>query len=108
MKLMTKAITDRFAQVGDQQDKALADHIIIAKFFNPTGAGTWFATEFNPENQLFFGFVSIFGDHNDEWGSFSLVELEELELPFGLGIERDMHYGEKKASEEPIIAKSIR
>lgn len=77
----------------------MKDPIVVAKFFNPTGAGTWYATEWNPEEGTFFGYVSLFGDHCDEWGSFSLSELESVRGRFGLGIERDLHCGEKKISE---------
>jgi hypothetical protein len=72
--------------------------MILAKFFNPTGAGTWYATEFNPRDRIFYGYVSIFGDWNDEWGSFSLQELEQYRGRFGLGIERDLHFEEQRAS----------
>jgi len=97
MKLMTKTLEERFAQVGSQE--GAADPIIVAKFFNPCGGGTWYATEYDPETRIFFGYVSIFGDHNDEWGSFSLDELEAYRGPFGIGIERDLYFGEKRASE---------
>jgi len=97
MKLMTKELEARFKEVGSQEE--VKDPIIIAKYFNPSGAGTWYATEYNPEERLFFGYVSIFGDLNDEWGYFSLEELESVRGPFGLGIERDLYFGEKRASE---------
>ena len=97
MKLMTKALERRFAQVGSQEN--VDDPIVIAKFFNPTGAGTWYATEYDPNNRVFFGYVSIFGDSNDEWGSFSLDELESYEGRLGLGIERDLYFGEKRSSQ---------
>ena len=63
MKLLTKELLNRFATVGRQED--VKDPLVIAKFFNPTGAGTWLATEYYPEFREFFGYVSIFGDHND-------------------------------------------
>ncbi|MFA5395088.1 MAG: DUF2958 domain-containing protein [Methanogenium sp.] len=97
MKLLTKEIIKRFAEVGSQENEK--DPIVIAKFFNPTGAGTWYATEYDPKEKIFFGYVSIFGDHNDEWGSFSLEELENVECKAGLSIERDLHCGEQKISE---------
>jgi hypothetical protein len=97
MKLLTKALEERFATVGSQAE--VADPWIIAKFFNPCGAGTWYATEYDPATQVFFGYVSIFGDHNDEWGSFALVELEAYKGPLGIGIERDLYFTEKRASE---------
>jgi len=97
MKLMTKELEARFKEVGSQEDNE--DPIIIAKYFNPSGAGTWYATEYNPEERIFFGYVSIFGDLNDEWGYFSLDELDSFKGQFGLGIERDLYFGEKRASE---------
>ena len=56
MKLLTKKILKRFEKVGSQEDTD--DPIIILKFFNATGAGTWYATEYNPEYKMFFGYVS--------------------------------------------------
>ena len=96
MKLMTKELEERFEMVGSQED--IKDPLVIAKYFNPTGAGTWYATEYNPKERLFFGYVSIFGDWNDEWGYFSLDELEGFKGQFGLGIERDLFFVEKRAS----------
>jgi len=97
MMLLTKELLTRFEQIGRQEDKK--DPIVIAKFFNPSGAGTWYATEYDPSSREFFGYVSIFGDWNDEWGSFALSELENYRGKFGLGIERDRYFGEKKISE---------
>ena len=97
MKLLTKTLGKRFAQIGSQSEEK--DPLIIAKFFNPARAGTWYATGYDPDRRVFFGYVSIFGDWNDEWGSFSLEELESYRGPFGLGIERDLHFGEKRASQ---------
>ncbi len=97
MKLLTNELLTRFAKVGSQEE--VKDPLVIAKFFNPSGAGTWYATEYDPEERIFFGYVSIFGDWNDEWGSFSLDELQSYWGNFGLGIERDRYFGEKKISE---------
>jgi hypothetical protein len=97
MQLLTKELLKRFEKIGRQED--VADPIVGAKFFNPTGAGTWYATEDDPEEKTFFGYVSIFGDWNDEWGSFSLDELQNYRGKFGLGIERDLYFDEKPISE---------
>lgn len=74
---------------------------MIARFFNPVGMGNWYATEYNPETKLFFGYVSLFGDHNDEWGSFALSDLEEYRGAMGMKIERDQY------SKEELISKVI-
>lgn len=96
MRLMTAELEKRFAQVGSQEE--VKDPVIVAKFFNPMGAGTWYATEYDSENKMFFGYVSIFGGIEDEWGYFSMTELESYESPYGTGIERDLYWTERKAS----------
>lgn len=100
MQLLTKELEQRFKEIGSQENDL--DPIVIAKFFNPTGAGTWWATAYDPEDRTFFGYASIFGDYNDEWGSFSLDELQDFKGRTGLGIERDLHCGEKRISEFKI------
>jgi len=97
MQLMTKELEQKFKKVGSQEN--VKDPVIVAKYFNPAGAGTWYATEYDPSQRLFFGYVSIFGDMNDEWGYFSLDELESFKGLFGLGIERDLYFKPKKFSE---------
>ena len=96
MKLLTKALLARFREVGSQEQ--VKDPIVIAKFFNPSGRGNWFALEYNEEEETFFGYVSLFGDYNDELGYFSLEELESINLPFGMKIERDGYFEEKPLS----------
>lgn len=96
MKLMTKPLEERFSQVGSQEK--VKDPLVIARFFNPAGAGTWYATEYDPATRIFFGYVSIFGDWNDEWGSFALDELESYKGPFGISIERDLYFEEQPFS----------
>lgn len=96
MQLLTDELVQRFAEVGSQED--VADPIVIAKFFNPAGAGTWYATEYIPEERMFFGYVSIFGGHNDELGYFSLDELSGYIGQFGLGIEREIFFTETPLS----------
>jgi len=100
MKLMTKEVENTFANIGSQEDSE--DPIVVVKFFNPAGAGTWYATEYDPEDQMFFGYVSIFGDFCDEWGPFSLAELESYKSKSGLGIERDIYQSPQPISEYKI------
>ncbi len=90
MKLLTPELIKQFKKIGSQSDND--NPIVVCKFFNPQGQGTWFATEYDEESKIFYGYVSIFGDHNDEWGSFSLYELESFVGSFGLGIERDLYF----------------
>ncbi len=120
MKLLTNELEKEFEKTGSQDGKG-DEAKIIAKFFDPTGSWTWFATEieeyrFERDGEhlavatykekremekdgwklydvIFFGLVH---GHEKELGSFSLKELEDLRLPMGLGIERDLHFEDKK------------
>lgn len=106
MKLMTKEIEKRFNEIGCQDGKG-EDAVVVLKIFNPTGAGTWYLTEYDPDNRLFFGFASIHGGLDDEWGYVSLTEMEQVKLPFGLTLERDLHFGTPKAGEVGPICKRM-
>jgi hypothetical protein len=97
MPLLTPELLERFRQVGRQS--ASEDPLVICKFFNPLGAGTWLATEYLEEEKLFYGYVSLFNNHCNEWGYFSLEELESYRHPLGLGIERDLYFPEMPMSE---------
>lgn len=100
MKLLTKELEKRFAAVGRQEH--VKDPVIIAKFFNPVGSWTWYATEYDPTERTFFGLVDGF---EREWGYFSLDELQSLRLPMGLGIERDIYWNEVPVSK--VTAKEV-
>ncbi|MBA4757625.1 MULTISPECIES: DUF2958 domain-containing protein [Sphingomonadales] len=63
------------------------DPVPVVRFFNPVGAATWLATELD-EDDIFFGLADL-GFGCPELGSFALEEMEAIQLPFGLGIERD-------------------
>lgn len=92
MLLMTKEMEKKFQKypLGAQDGKGM-DAIVVAKFFNPVGAGTWLITEGTKQEDgdwLLFGYCHIF---EWEWGYVSLGELQSITLPFGLGIERDLY-----------------
>jgi hypothetical protein len=94
MKLLTTQLLKSFDKIGRQENTT--DPMVVAKFFDPTGSWTWFATEYDPSTKMFFGLVHGI---EKEWGPFGLEELETLALPLGLGIERDMYFDACRASE---------
>ena len=64
------------------------------KYFNPVGVGTWFITEGNKLDNgdyEMFGYCHLGDDEYAELGYVMLSELEKLNLPFGLKIERDLY-----------------
>jgi len=87
MKLLTqenrKALPALYSTDG-QGDDAIAQ----VKFFTPDSSWTWYATEFDGEDE-FFGLVQGF---ESELGYFSLSELESVRGALGLPIERDMYF----------------
>lgn len=95
MKLINDEVKKRFSEVGSQENTS--DPIVVAKFFNPAGAQTWFATEYDEKQNICYGYVT--GMHQDEWGYFSITEMEQVKLPFGLSIERDTSSSEKTISQ---------
>ena len=68
----------------------LSDPLILAKYFNPVGAQTWYMTEYDPECEIFFWFVT--GVAFPEWGTIGLSDFIDLELKWGMKIERDIHF----------------
>ena len=74
------------------------DKIIHMHFF--IGSSDWYVSEFDSENQMFFGFAILNADlQNAEWGYFSLQELCEIKIGGFLEIDRDLHFTPKKAKE---------
>lgn len=93
MMLLTKAIEARFAKVGKQMNAK--DPVVIAKFFTPWSNWTWYATEYDKLNRIFFGYVVGL---ESEWGYFSLDELAGVRGPGGLKVERDLYFPERPIS----------
>ena len=87
-KLLTKEILSKVPPLYSQDGKG-ENAIAYAKFFNPCGIGTWYMSEYDPKQNLAFGKAIL---QETELGYFSLTELEAVKLPFGLSIERDIHF----------------
>ena len=98
MKLLTKAIEKKLPKLGETDGQGM-DAIVRVKFFYPAGAATWFATEYDPEQRLFFGWAMLFTKEEAEFGYFSLDELESITGKMGLKIERDMYFPEMTVKE---------
>mgnify|MGYP003634949768 CR=1 FL=1 len=93
MKLLTEQIKQALPDLYTTEDTPTDQKEIVCKFFNPCGAGTWYVVEGSEDadgDWTFFGLVEL---HEREWGYFKLSELESLDVGFGLGIERDIHWG---------------
>lgn len=89
MELFTKEIIEK-AKAQYHLGAEMENQVIVAKFFNPAGAGSWYLMNMDPDDEEYcWGIVSLF---QVEMGSFSKSELENFKGPLGLGIERDLHF----------------
>ena len=92
MQLLTKELQTKLPPLYACENNN--DPMVICKFFTPWSKWTWYGIEFDGEDR-FFGYVV--GDYN-ELGYFSLSELKWIEGPYGLKIERDMHFDPMRLS----------
>src|SRR5579884_1588371 len=65
-----------------------SDPLVVAKFFSPDAAWTWYLQEFDGDD-LMFGLVDGL---EVELGYFSLSELLAVRGPMGLQVERDLYF----------------
>ncbi len=95
MKLLTKDIEEKLKEYPlGSQDGKLGNSKVIAKFFNPTGVGTWYIIEGklleNGDAEM-FGYCHLGDDELAKFGTVVLSELESIQLPMGMTIERDLY-----------------
>ena len=75
-----------------------ADKVIHMHFF--MGGCDWYACEYNPEGQVFFGYAILNSDfHCAEWGYFAFAELCEVKAGGFIEVDRDLHFPLTKAGE---------
>ena len=88
MKLLTKAIEKKLPALNSQDGKGLEQKAVV-KFFTPWSNWRWYASEYDPEEKMFFGLVD---GEVKELGCWRLSDLQEATGPFGLMIERDLYF----------------
>jgi Protein of unknown function (DUF2958) len=109
--LLPEILKERMPALYSQEQER--DPFVVAKYFDPVGSWTWYATEGSPVDEdgyydtnkpkvdyLFFGLVVGF---EQELGYFSLHDLktakEGLRGVHALPIERDVWFREQRLSE---------
>ncbi|MCC4252607.1 DUF2958 domain-containing protein [Sphingobium naphthae] len=86
--LSANTATRRMAQ---EKGESAPDPVPVVKLFNPVGAATWLVTELCEDGDTLFGLADL-GFGCPELGYFSLHEISQIRLPFGLRIERDLGF----------------
>ncbi len=97
MKIVTKEFEALFKDYPLYSQEHEDDPLVIVKLFDPTGSATWLLTEYDPVEKIAFGYVM--GLQEDEFGYVSLTELESIKGPYGIGIEQDLYFTQKRLSE---------
>ena len=103
MIILTKAIKDKLIanhkhhkEYWNDEHPKYKEFKAVLKLFNPTGIGTWYLSELDPETNNAFGLCCI---HEKELGYVNLNELLEFKGQMGLGIERDRWFKPKTFDE---------
>lgn len=71
------------------------DPMVFVKLFTPSSSFTWYVTEYDPDQQVGFGFVTSHIVPEGEFGYFSLKDLSELKDPIFKsmpGVEVDLYF----------------
>jgi len=85
--------SDKLPPLGIESNPSIAR----VKLFNPTGAGTWYLSEYDPETRRAFGVANIL---ERELGYIDMAELVAFrDSRFGLPIERDLHWTPRSLAE---------
>jgi hypothetical protein len=103
MKLLPGKIRERLPSLGGQDDKG-GKAVAYAKCFCPSSSWTWYISEGSPVRDrnndvvdyVLFGLVD---GQFKELGYFRLSELESVNGPMGLPIERDLYWKPKTLQE---------
>lgn len=111
MKLITKKLEKLFSKYPPMSQSEEENPLAIAKYFISSGRGTWYVLEaekMGEDDYHFFGYVkSPMDPLFDEYGSFTLKELESIKIPIQIGdilignieIERDLYFEPTRMSE---------
>ena len=91
---MTKAIQEKAEKQYDLGSDL--EQKVVAKYFAPAGSWKWFLMNKHKDDDYCWGIVK---GNAIEMGSFSIKELENIKLPLGMKIERDLYFEPMKASE---------
>mgnify|MGYP003674466540 FL=1 len=96
MMILTKKIKE---QLIKNHIEDINDTKPVVKLFGGSSC-TWLLTDLDPETNVAFGLCDL-GMNSPEMGYVSLYELEALKFaPFGLGVERDLHFEADKTLTE--------
>lgn len=88
MLLPPKDILEKIPRLYEDEDTPLEQKMIWAHYYSPYNGWHWYVTEYDPDTKIFFGLVHGF---EEEWGTFSLEEFEEInrDMPGAIVLDKD-------------------
>ena len=89
MKLFTQAQYQKLRKNGSEAHSG-KDHKPVVKWFTPDANATWLVTEIIDENTA-FGLCDL-GLGYPELGYIDLEDIQNLQGPLGMYVERDLHF----------------
>jgi hypothetical protein len=95
MKLLTKSIQNQAEKQFDLGSD-FDSQKVVAKFFDPCGSWSWFLVNKDPQDSYCYGIVKGF---EIEAGSFDIYDLINHRGRLGIGIERDLSFTPRPASQ---------
>ena len=95
MLLLTKDLRSKLPKIYATEHIEGPEKVAIVKWFLPGSSWRWYVIEFDGEDMC-FGLVDSGLDHGVEFGYFSLKEIQRLKNPWGLKVERDIHWAPTK------------
>ena len=97
MQLITKTVAKTLPAMYATEE--VEDPVVKVKLFTPWAGWTWFLTDYDPATKVAFGYAHNARDpQGAELGYFSIAELESIKGPFGLKVEREIHWIPKPLS----------
>ena len=99
---------ERLAEIpglNETESICTVDKLIHLHFF--IGDCDWYIAEYDPEDELFWGFAILNGDYQmAEWGYISFEEMRQIKTgPYGFEIDCEIDWQICKASEIEKIRK---
>ena len=106
MTLLTQEILRNIPALYSQEN--VEDPTVWVKYFTPDSGWSWLATEYDPEERLFFGFVVSGLDPSfHDLCFWTLDDLETSRGSLGHPIERDSSWTPRILSEAKASVRSV-
>jgi hypothetical protein len=75
MRLMTETEVKSLPALYQTEDTVADEKVVLIRFYELNSGWQWFLCEYSSEDQIAFGYVM---GHENEWGYFSLEEMEGI------------------------------